>query len=220
MVQIPAISVIVPVYNQERYIGRALRSIINQTCDRDGFEVIVVNDASTDRTMDGLHHFMGDIRLIENETNVGLPASLNRGIREARGQFIVRVDSDDYVHREYLHILSMFLNMNSDMDAVACDYNLVDDHESVLAQRNCEVDPIGCGIMFRIEHLIDIGLYDEDFASHEDQDLRIRFLKKHKIHRIALPLYRYRRHESNMTNDHERMDRFADALTEKHGYKD
>lgn len=78
------------------------------------------------------------------------------------------------------------------------------------------MDPIGCGIMFRIEQLIDIGLYDDGFLSHEDKDLRIRFEKKYSIHRVELPLYRYRRHDSNMTNDSELMDERMKSLREKH----
>ena len=112
--------------------------------------------------------------------------------------------------------LAMHLDLNSHFDAVACDYLLVDDQEDVLQQKNCMDDPIGCGIMFRIDHLIDIGLYDEVFLSREEEDLRIRFEKKYSIERVALPLYRYRRHDNNMTNDEERMNDFAKNLSEKH----
>lgn len=81
-------------------------------------------------------------------------------------------------------------------------------------------DPIACGIMFRVEHVIDIGLYDEDFLSREDEDLRLRFLKKYQIERIKLPLYRYRKHENNMTNDPESMHYFQCLLNQKHEGKD
>jgi glycosyltransferase involved in cell wall biosynthesis len=216
MIHVPSISVIVPVHNQEKYVGRCMRSILNQTCNRDDFEIITINDGSTDKTMEALSQFLGDIRLLTNDTCQGLPASINRGIREARGQFIVRVDSDDYVHSEYLNVLAMHLKMNSDFDAAACDYLIVDDHENISDQKNCLEEPIGCGIMFRIEQLIGIGLYDEKFTSREDEDLRIRFLKKRSIERVALPLYRYRRHQSNMTNDRDKMDKFANVLEDKH----
>lgn len=214
---VPSVSVVIPVYNQEKYIGRCLRSILNQSLARDDYEVVVIDDGSNDRTRDGLHHFLGDIRLFKHDECLGLPAAINRGIKEARGQFIVRLDSDDYVHNDFLKILLMHLRLNNDIDAVATDYLLIDDHESVLGRMNCAKAPIGCGIMFRIEQLIDIGLYDEGFLSREDEDLRIRFLQKYRIHRVALPLYRYRRHDTNMTNDESRMDRYADAIAEKHG---
>ena len=217
MTHLPTVSLVVAVRNQEKYIGRCIRSILNQTYPRGDYEVIVVNDASTDNTKFALELFESEIRLINNETRKGLPGSLNVGIRSARGRFVVRIDGDDYVHTEYLNILSMHLALNPWMDAVACDYNLVSNNDEVIERMNCEEKPIGCGIMFRIDQLVDLGLYDEQFLLHEDKDLRIRFLEKHRIHRVALPLYRYRRHDENMTNDHASMNGYLDQLSAKHG---
>lgn len=213
----PKVSVIVPAHNEEAFIGRCLRSLINQSITSEDYEIIVVNDASSDRTAYAMDLFEEDIRCITNTEQLGLPGSLNKGIKMAKGQFIVRVDADDYVHEDYLKVLSMHLNMNSYMDAIACDYLLVDNHETILEQMNCLKNPIGCGIMFRIEHLISIGLYDENFLAHEDKDLRRRFEDRYSVSRVQLPLYRYRRHQNNMTNDDDHMSRFADALAAKHG---
>lgn len=217
MTHLPTVSLVVAVRNQEKYIGRCIRSILNQTYPRIDYEVIVVNDASTDQTRFALELFDGDIRLIHNEVRKGLPGSLNVGIRSARGRFVVRIDGDDYVHAEYVNILSMHLALNPWMDAVACDYNLVTNNDEVIERRSCEDHPIGCGIMFRIDQLVELGLYDEQFLLHEDKDLRIRFLEKHQIHRVALPLYRYRRHEENMTNDEHAMNGYLSQLEAKHG---
>jgi len=214
---IPQISVIIPAFNEERFIGRAIRSVLAQNIDDSIYEVIVVNDASTDRTEYAVGLFADEIKVISNETQLGLPGSLNKAIKMARGKYIVRVDADDYVAGDYLYILRQFLEANTDMDAVACDYFLIDDLENVLERQNCMETPIGCGIMFRTDHLIDIGLYDDGFHLHEDQDLRFRFEKKYEIHRIALPLYRYRQHEGNMTGNQEKMDHFEAKLREKHG---
>lgn len=213
----PTVSLIIAVRNQEKYIGRCIRSILNQSYPREDFEVIVVNDASTDRTRYALELFGNDIRRIDNAEQKGLPGSLNIGIRAARGRFVVRIDGDDYVHTEYLNVLSMHLALNTWMDAVACDYHLVADDESVIERRDCAQYPIGCGIMFRIDQLVELGLYDEQFLLHEDRDLRIRFLERHQIHRVSLPLYRYRRHGENMTNDHGAVSGYMKELEAKHG---
>ena len=217
MTHLPTVSLVVAVRNQEKYIGRCIRSILNQTYSRADYEVIVVNDASTDQTKFALELFDSDIKLINNDVQKGLPGSLNVGIRSARGRFVVRIDGDDYVHTEYVNILSLHLALNPWMDAVACDYNLVTNNDEVIERMNCDEHPIGCGIMFRIDQLVELGLYDEQFLLHEDKDLRIRFLEKHQIHRVALPLYRYRRHDENMTNDDARMNGYLDALSAKHG---
>lgn len=213
----PVISVIVAAHNQERYISRCLRSLLAQSIAREKFEIVVINDGSTDHTPSVLKEFADEIVLITNESNIGLPASLNKAIRRARAPYVVRVDADDYVNNEFLHLLHGFLRENKYMDAVACDYLLVDEQEEVLARNNCLTDPIACGIMFRTEQLIDIGLYDETFLLHEETDLRMRFLKKHTIHRLELPLYRYRRHANNSTNDAAAMEHHRQRIIEKHG---
>ena len=214
---VPLISVIVPVFNQEKYVGRCLRSLLSQTMPRSEFEIVVVDDGSDDRTAYALDLFADDIVRLRHPKNLGLPASLNTGIRAARGSLIVRVDSDDYVNSNFLHILAFHLSENPDMDAVACDYWIADDEENWLERVDCVERPIGCGVMFRRQQLIDLGLYDEQFLRHEDQDLRIRFLQRHRIHRVALPMYRYRRHPTNITNDTSEMARHHQLLREKHG---
>jgi glycosyltransferase involved in cell wall biosynthesis len=212
---LPQISVIVPAHNEERFIGRALRSIINQNIV-DAFEVIAVDDASSDRTAYALELFKDEITILHNEFRLGLPATLNRAIRAARGKYVVRLDADDYVTGDYLYLLQRFLEANKYMDAIACDYLVVDDSENVLERRSCMEHPIGCGIMFRSDQLIEIGLYDDDLQMHEDRDLRLRFLEKYTIARLELPLYRYRRHADNMTNDRTAWEHFDGRLKEKH----
>jgi len=209
------VSVIVPIYNSEKYIGRCLRSLLKQTKDEEEYEIIVINDKSTDNSVKALSPFIDNIRYLENKKNIGLPGSLNKGIKEARGQYIVRVDSDDYVHWDYINILSMFLNLNNDYNAVACDYLLVDDQQNIISQENCLKKPIGCGIMFKLDKLIDIGFYDESFLAREDEELSFRFKKKYNIERVALPLYRYRKHSTNLTNDVEKMSVYKKKLNKK-----
>ncbi len=210
------ISVIVPTRNAERYIGRCLRSLLNQTIDFNKYEIILINDASTDKTKEAIKTFLGDIVYIENKKKKGLPASLNVGIKKSRGQYIVRVDSDDWVHPEYLNMLYCHLNLNNDLDAVACDYLEVDNNQNTLAQKNFENHPIGCGVMFKISDIIKLGLYDSKLLAREDEDLLIRFKKKYKITRVPVPLYRYRKHKNNMTNNKKFMKKFLKKLKQKH----
>ena len=219
MINTPAVSVIIPVFNQEKWIGRCLRSLLNQTMNRSDYEIIVIDDGSEDRSDYALELFMDEIVLEKNEKNIGLPSALNKGIKRSKAKYIIRVDGDDYVNEYFLFLLHEFLEQNKYMDAVACDYLLVDSQEEVISRKNCIEDPIGCGIMFKTSHLIDIGLYDEDFKLNEERELRHRFEKKYKIHRMELPLYRYRRHENNITNDHEAIERNEQKLKSKHGIK-
>jgi glycosyltransferase involved in cell wall biosynthesis len=213
---LPIVSVIVATYNQEKFIGRCLRSLLHQTLPQESYEIIVVDDGSTDRTPYALELFHDAIVTITNEKNLGLPASINRGIIAARAPYIIRVDSDDYVNNNFLNFLYLFLDQNPSLDAVACDYWLSSDDEDWLERVDCSQRPIACGIMFRKHQLIEIGMYDESFRCHEDQDLKIRFEKKYSISRLEIPLYRYRRHENNLTNDSVAMEYHRLNLIRKH----
>ena len=214
--KIPKVSVIIPVYNKEKFLGRCFRSIFCQTMDQDDFEVVVVDDGSQDHSLDILEQYSSQIVLLRHDKNKGLPAALNTGIRAAKGQFIIRIDADDFVHEEYLNIMTLTLLLNPSIDAVACDYVLVDEKNSRVSNVNCIENPIGCAIMYRSEQLIDLGLYDEKFLAHEEKDLKIRFDKKFTLTRMPLPLYRYFIHGENLTSDENLMSRFTLLLDEKH----
>jgi glycosyltransferase involved in cell wall biosynthesis len=210
------VSVLVPVYNQEKHIGRCLRSLLHQSLNQYYYEIIIINDASTDKTSYALELFEGDIiKVINQDEKKGLPHALNMGIKKSEGKYIVRVDSDDYVNEHYLLFLSAFLDMNEYMDAVACDYIIVDDKEKVLGIKNFTEEPIGCGIMFRREQIVKLGMYDTSMKAHEDKDMFIRFTEKHSIHRIELPLYRYRKHNRGITGNKELMKIYREKLEKK-----
>ena len=114
----------------------------------------------------------------------------------------------------FLQILSEFLLRNKYMHAVACDYVLIDEKEKVISRENCLSKPIGCGIMFRMQHLLDINLYDESFIFSEEKALRKEFLKKYSITRIPLSLYHYRQHEKNRTKNKRKIREYSKKLNE------
>ena len=213
----PKISVIIPVFNKEKFLGRCLRSILAQTMAKKDYEVILIDDGSTDRSVRVIKPYLPQIVLLKHDVNKGLPAALNTGIRAARGQFVIRLDADDYAHEEYLNIMALALRMDNKIDAVACDYILVDERQEQISNVNCLEHPIGCAIMYRIEHLIDLGLYDENFIVHEDKDLKLRFDNKYKLTRIPIPLYRYFLHGENLTSDNALLDEYSKILATKHG---
>ena len=129
--------------------------------------------------------------------NIGLTASLNVGIKKSKSTFVVRVDSDDWVNKNFLAVLYKALSRNNNIDAIACDYTEVIEKNNLKKIKNCLEEPIGCGIMFRRKHLENIGLYDEKFKYAEEKSLRKKFLKKYNITRFPLSLYNYRKHAKN-----------------------
>lgn len=208
----PIITILVPVYNHEEYIGRCLRSLINQNIHRPYFEIMVINDASTDNSDSAITNFKNEIYYIRNKRRLGLSGTLNVGIKKIKTPYFVRVDSDDYVNENFLIFLLNFIEFNKYMDAIACDYYLIDKNEKILQRVNCLEKPIGCGIIFKTDQIVKLGMYDKDFLLHEDKDLRKRFLKKFNIFRLELPLYRYRQHETNITKNKILDKRFKKKL--------
>ncbi len=210
------VSLIITTYNYAQYIERALRSALDQSLSNGQYEIIVVDDASTDKTREVLSNYTELARIFHLEKNVGLAGARNFGIKKARGQFVVFLDADDYIHRDLLYAERLFLEMNTSLDAVSCDYYLVDETGKHLEHVNAEARPIACGIMFRKDYLYHVGLYDESFRAREEEDLRMRFLKKFLIYNLVIPLYRYRMHESNLTKKTIEMDQAARQLRDKH----
>ena len=211
------VTLIITTYNYAQYIERAIRSALDQSLSKSDFEVIVVNDASTDATQIILENYSDIVRVFNLTENVGLSAARNFGIRKARGQNIVFLDADDYLHSESLRVQNLFLNENNALDAVAIDYYLVNERGQHIMHVASSEKPIACGIMFRKDNLYNIGLYDESFNAREEEDLRIRWTNAgYGIFHIPLPLYRYRMHEGNMTKDNQRMLDSQEQLNAKH----
>jgi len=206
------ISIVITCYNYARYLGRAIRSAVNQSYQKNKFEILVVNDASTDETKEVMDSFVGYIRPIHLKENVGLSEARNIGIKRSIGRYVMHLDADDYISEHILLIEQLFLMNHADWDAVSCDYDIIDDQGNVIETKNGEECPIACGIMFVKDSLFDIGLYNPQFRAMEEQELRRRFELKYKIGHASLSLYRYRRHENNLTNDKEIIQHFTKML--------
>lgn len=186
------VSVIIPAFNVEKYIARAIRSILSNFTNYK-FEVIVVNDGSTDETEKIISAFGSLVRIIKNDRNYGLPYSLNRAIVASAGRYIIRLDADDFVNENYIQFHAAFLDLNVDYAAVRSDYILVDENEAFLSRASQIEKPIGCAIMFRKEIIESLGLYNEGLRRDEEVCLMERFHKfGYQMGELNIPLYRYR----------------------------
>jgi glycosyltransferase involved in cell wall biosynthesis len=208
-------SIIVTNHNYGRFLERCLRSCLRQDLiARDDYEVIVVDDASTDDSVEIAGKFASDgVRIIRRTENGGVAAAANDGIRAAKGQYFVRVDADDFVTSRFLHFLVSYLDLNHDALGVACDYVLVDGHEQQVERVDASLHPVSCGILYQKDLLVAHGIYDPDFRHREEEELRARLGDFYTVHHLRMPLYRYRKHGTNKTTDPEYVD-FADRVAE------
>ena len=189
------INVKVCVYKQKEWLHR-LRSLNSQTLEKSRYEVVVVND-DPDETLDDVTDIFKEhmnIRVINNEKNLGLPTSLNKILKTSMSKYFVRVDCDDYVSSHFLYVLSTFLKSNSGPRVMNTDCNYqqcsVITSKSMI-QQNYYQDTIQkknlfCGIMYTYESLANLGFYNEDFKMREGHDLNTRFLDKYKMYHLRI----------------------------------
>jgi len=200
----PVVSIIITNYNYEKFISRCIRSCLNQK--NISHEIIVVDDCSENNPEDVLEAFKGDIRFFRTPENAGVAAAANLGIKNAKGQFVVRVDADDYISSDLCYFLKTYLESNHDAFCVSCDYVLVDNHENILERKYAEDDNISCGIMYRRDLLLEYGGYNDNFRHREEEELRKRLGSFYNIHHLKIPFYRYRMHKTNKTKTKEYKD--------------
>jgi glycosyltransferase involved in cell wall biosynthesis len=194
----PLVSVVVCAFNEELYIQTCIRSLLNQKTQF-RYEIILVNDASTDSTLEIMKNFdYSEITtIISNSSNMGIGYTSNVGIRKSHGRYVVRVDADDYVSEYFLQTLFLAIHDQSNYKAVACDYHLVSANGDTVERKKFVETPIACGIMFEKEALVSIGLYRDNLRVFEEIELMERFRAKYPILDLPISLYRYRIHESN-----------------------
>ena len=170
------VSVVICTYNHGQFIRRAIDSVLNQALNSADREIVVINDGSTDETEQILLSYGNQIRVFNNQENKGIVFSCNRGIKLAKGKYVVRLDSDDEIDRNMLLFEAAILDENDDIGCVYSDrLEFVGGNQSVtrtsLEHFNL-FSTIACGIMFRKANLEEIGLYDDVYF--EEYDLLMR----------------------------------------------
>lgn len=145
------ISIIVPVYNVEKYLSKCIDSILNQTFIN--FELILVNDGSSDKSPVICEEYkkLDDRIKVIHKSNGGLSSARNIGIKQSKGNFIAFIDSDDYIHPQMFEILYNNMKIN-DSDLVLCDYKKVYENESD-KYKNYDVENIKSNNYTNIEAL-------------------------------------------------------------------
>ena len=195
-----SVSVIIPVFNGEHTIKRALDSVFNQTFS--DFEIIVVDDASTDRTVELVAQYGSDrLTVIRSAENRGAGAARNRGIEAARGRWIAFLDSDDAWKPEKL-ARQIELLKQSDQSATACatGYQIEKKGRSLVINLNltperfrqdilfgCTISP-GSTLLLERYVFDEIGGFDESFRRLEDWDWLLRFSEHHDMVFVPEPL--------------------------------
>ena len=193
------VTVIIPTYNRAKRVCRAISSVLDQTYT--DFEIIVIDDTSTDDTIDKLRKFGDRIKIIRHPENKGVSAARNSGINKAKGKYIALLDSDDYWMPEKLQFQIAFFNKNP--HAVICQareiwirkgkrVNPAKKHMKPSGDifapslKLCLVSP--SAVMFKKSLLDEVGMFDEELHVCEDYDLWLRISYKYPVHLIERDL--------------------------------
>jgi len=211
---VPKVSILLPVYNVSAYLGEAIRSILQQSLT--DFELIILNDGSTDQTENVVLSFSDDrIRYIKNEQNSGLIYTLNKGIDLATAEWIARMDGDDIADHQRIEKQWQYIQANPGIKVVATRVSLIDERgepngrwkedesevtpkqiRDFLPKNNCIAHP---SIMINTE-LIKKYRYDPRQLHTEDYDLWLRLSADGiEIYKVDEPLLLHRIHTSSVT---------------------
>ncbi len=207
--ELPLVSVCIGSYNREKYIRETLDSVCGQTYPN--IEIIVVDDASTDRTVEIVESYGRRVRLVRAKRNSGLPSvPRNMALAEATGEFIAFLDSDDSWQPEKIEKQVRFLNQNSECGLVHCYACLMDGesrrdgirHDGNMPQtgmcfsallRHCFITM--STVMVRRDVLTKVGAFNPDprYRAREDLEWLLRVARQWPVGLISEPLANYRR---------------------------
>lgn len=209
MTENPKVSVVITAHNYGRYLKQCIESVLNQIYKN--YEIIVVNDGSTDNTAEILEKYKDRVKVIDLP-GLGLASSLNRGIKASSGEYVIRLDADDFFDENILLTEATYLDTHPEVDLVFPDYYRVKENGEIIEHvrllkveeelRLLHRSPLGAGAMFRKRCFDELGGYDEKLRRQEDYDFWIRFISKFKVRNISLPLMYYRQHKLSMSQDY------------------
>jgi glycosyltransferase involved in cell wall biosynthesis len=223
------VSVIMPVYNREKYVTDAIMSIINQSYDC--VEVVVVNDGSTDGSLEiiqELERLYPNKIIVLNQVNQGQVIARNNAIQKCNGEFVAFLDSDDIWEPQKLELQIPLFKAN--VGLVYCGIYQIDDNGNILGEEACD-DRIqgnifpqllvqnrmtGGTVVVRRDILNNVGVFDEEFKAAENWDLWLRVCFSYEAAVVNLPLVRYRLHDSNMSKDFILMINAKEQIISKH----
>jgi glycosyltransferase involved in cell wall biosynthesis len=220
----PLISIVLPVHNGRKYLRQAIESCLNQTYKN--IELIIIDDGSTDDSLLIASEFLDSdkrVKVISNEENLNLPASLNIGHRKAQGDFITWTSDDNMYQKDAIKKLYQTLIKKS-VDIVYCDYLIIDDEDKLVGQARLKDIEfllfdgiIGACFLYKKEVYERNNGYNEKLFLVEDYDFWLRALKHSCYYKIENPGYYFYRYHTNsltvrMQNDHFLKDRFIKNL--------
>lgn len=209
----PKVSVVMSVHNGQSYLAESIESVLNQTFT--DFEFIIINDGSTDNTKNIIHNYKSSdrrIRVITNPEKIGLPKSLNTGIKKANGRLIARMDADDLSAANRLELQTDYLNNHPNISVIGGAVTIIGTKTkifyptspSVLKFYSIFYNPVSHpAVMFKKESIVLIGMYSEEFQQTQDFELWSRMRTDFLFSNLPQIVLHHRIHRSSVSSQHK-----------------
>lgn len=206
------VSIILPTYNGTRFLHESIASCLDQSCK--DIELIIVDDFSTEDVSRITDRFNdARMRLIRNESNLGLPGALNEGFRVSQGDYLTWTSDDNYYAQDAIKVMRDELDNSPDIDFVYCNYTFIDNEGRLrdaiqtgkpgdLDLQNC----IGPCFLYRRKVYEAVGDYDQNCTLAEDYDYWLRIRKRFTMKKIDEYLYFFRLHGASLTEKYRDTD--------------
>lgn len=213
----PKISIVLPSYNRANYLAQAIESCLAQTYKN--FELIIIDDCSSDNSFEVAYGYAARddrIKAFKNTYNKKLPATLNIGFAEAKGEYLTWISDDNLFEKTALEKMADILDSRCDIGLVYADYTLIDEN-GIVGKRLYQEPPdylpirdcVGACFLYRAEVAEEVGGYDEEMFLVEDYDYWLKCGLVTKLFHIEESLYFYRAHKESLTQTRKEDIRFA-----------
>jgi len=198
------ISIIIINHNRESFLERSLRSCVDQVVFNKKFEIIFVDDGSTDNSYKIAQKFLSNIRAYKLKKNMGISYASNFALSKSKGEFFIRVDSDDFINKNTINYLHDIMINNKNLAFTYCDHYKVDEFgykEKIVKLKSKKLlKNHGAGVMFNKKKFLSYGAYNLKLQEAEDYEIISKILRKEKVFYLPIPLYRYYNHNKNISN--------------------
>jgi glycosyltransferase involved in cell wall biosynthesis len=221
----PLVSIVIPVHNGEKYLKESIESCINQSYSP--IEILVINDASTDGTLEMLKEYGDKIKIITVEKQNGLGNVINIGIREAKGEYIARMDIDDVMYPTRIQEQVEYLESHPDCVALGGQIDIIDENSKITGHREYALEDKDIkknmflfmpfahpAVMLRKSAVEEVGLYPENMPKVEDVKFFFLLSTKGKFANLSTTVLKYR-----MTFSTESQSNMVDHFKKTNGIR-
>jgi len=211
------VTIYIPSHNYGEYLEEAIESVLSQTYKN--WELFLIDEGSTDNTLSIMETYKNNstynVKIIKNKKAIGLRACANKVIKKAKGEYIIRLDADDFFDDNALLVLSDYLDKNQDIALVYPNYFFINSNGKILAVEKhkkisnqtklLDMPAHGACALVRTKIIKEIGGYNTAFDAQDGHELWLKIIEKNKVANVTTPLFYYRQHVKSLSRDNKRI---------------